>query len=299
MVSLPQGLHGAYSRAELNKTLGQSEVLQALKGGGLVAVSRTVLVDARRATEFTTRAAAAVLIAGPEAVLSGPSALLVLGCTAPDPAPVHVVVPYHRKIRPRPGIKVHHGRVDEGDVREFDGLRVLVPDLALAELLCRGPRRTALASADQALGMLAENTRAEFRACVDERIRARVDSRGRRQGLALLDLATGLAESPMESWTLLALVDGGLPVPVQQFSITDLAGRELYRLDFAWPELRVAVEYDGYAAHEGRRDRDAARDEDLRRRGWTVIRASADDLADPARVIEAVRAAFRVRGLAA
>ncbi|WP_167481597.1 MULTISPECIES: DUF559 domain-containing protein [Amycolatopsis] len=298
MASLPKSLHGAYHRAELNKIVGPGEIRKAVAAGQLVAVSRGVLVDARRATEFTTRAAAAVLMAGPEAVLSGPSALLVLGCSVPDPAPVHIIVPYHRKIRPRPGVKVHQGRLDQSDVHEFDGLRVQAPELALAEVMCRATRRIALATADEALGMLAEDLRDDFRTRIEERILARPDPRGRRQGLAVLQLATGMAESPMESWMLLALVDGGLPVPVQQHSITDLAGRELYRLDFAWPELRVAVEYDGYAAHENRRDRDAARDEDLRRRGWTVIRASAEDLAAPERVIEAVRAAFRVRGLA-
>ncbi|HKS49385.1 MAG TPA: DUF559 domain-containing protein [Amycolatopsis sp.] len=52
----------------------------------------------------------------------------------------------------------------------------------------------------------------------------------------------------------------------------DISGRELDRLDFAWPELRIAVEYDGYAAHESRWERGADREEDLRRSGWIVIR---------------------------
>ena len=98
---------------------------------------------------------------------------------------------------------------------------------------------------------------------------------------------------------LLDLVGGGLPVPIPQFRIVNFAGDEIYRLDFAWPELRVAVEYDGYAAHEGRQEQDEAREADLRRRGWIVIRADASDLKDPRRLIAEVRAAFRVRGLAA
>lgn len=79
----------------------------------------------------------------------------------------------------------------------------------------------------------------------------------------------------------------------------DLAGVERYRLDFAWPELRIAIEYDGYEAHEGRRERDAARDADLRRRGWIVIRATIDDLHDPSGLLAEIDRAFRRRGLAA
>jgi very-short-patch-repair endonuclease len=80
--------------------------------------------------------------------------------------------------------------------------------------------------------------------------------------------------------------------------VFDLAGNEVYRLDFAWTEVKVAVEYDGYEAHEGRAERDGARDDDLRRRGWVVLRADVTDLKDPGRLVAAVRAAFRARGLA-
>ncbi len=62
----------------------------------------------------------------------------------------------------------------------------------------------------------------------------------------------------------------GLPQPVSQHVI----GR--YRLDFAWPELRVAVETDGWATH-GRRqafEDDRARDAFLLAAGWRVLRVT-------------------------
>lgn len=155
-----------------------------------------------------------------------------------------------------------------------------------------------IACADQVLATVPEAERAGFRAMAAERIRGRVDVRGTLQALTLLELATGLAESPAESRLLLIVVDAGLPIPEQQVKIHDIAGNELYRLDFGRLEAMVAVEYDGYAAHENRKDRDAARDEDLRRRGWTVIRADATDLTDPSRLVAAVRKAFHARGLA-
>lgn len=299
MQSLPEGLHGAYSRLELNDLLTPHGVKVAIRRGWLASFARTVLVDPRRATEFATRAAASLLFAGSAAVLSGPSALKMHGCSAADSAPIHILVPYHRKPARRPGVMVHHGRFEEQDVQEIDGLRTLTLDAALVDVLCRERRRAAIACADQALALTPEGARDDFRSRVAEKIRARADLRGTLRALALLDLATGLAESPAESWLLLGLVDAGLPIPEPQLKVLDIAGNEIYRLDFGWPAAMVAVEYDGYASHENRKDRDAARDEDLGRRGWTVIRADAKDLTDFSRVVAAVHAAFRARGLAA
>ncbi len=88
----------------------------------------------------------------------------------------------------------------------------------------------------------------------------------------LLELASPLAESPMESEARLVMLDGGLPPPVLQYEVVDLQGC-LWRLDFAWPEYRVAAEYDGVDWHSGpdaffRDRRRAAAVQDL---GWVVV----------------------------
>jgi len=299
MDALPPGLHGAFVRADLVKLIGAPLVRSALAHRRLVPVTRTVLIDARRGTDFRTRAAAALLSAGADAALSSHTALALHGCAAADRAPIHLLVPYSCCIRPRDGVLFHRGRLDRTDVVQVEGLRSAAPDVALAEVLCRGSRRAGIACADQLLAAEDVDARAELRAWVRHRILARADPRGRQQALALLDLATGLPESPPESWTLLALVDGGFPPPVPQFAVVDIDGRVLYWLDLAWPELRIAVEYDGYAAHAGREALDAAREDDLRRRGWIVIRADAADMRNPQRLLAAVGAAFRLRGMAA
>ena len=194
---------------------------------------------------------------------------------------------------------MHNGLFTESDVAEIDGLRLLAPELVLADLLCRARRPTALACADQMLAGLPEAQRPGFRDSVVRAISARADNRGTRQARALLDLATGRPESPFESQLLLMFYDRELPVPVAQHSITTIDGRALYRLDFAWPEFRIAVEYDGYAAHAERHDRDRRRDEDLVARGWIVIRATIDDLMAPSRLVREVQEAFRRRRLSA
>ena len=260
--------------------------------GRLVVVARDVLVERSRQLELRTRAAAALLVVGEQAVLTSHTAVALFGCPAASTGRVHVLVGYDRPIRSTMEMTVHQGMCEKQDVVVLDGLRVLAFENALAEVLCRASRRTALACTDQAIALTPPESRAQFRAEVAHRIATRKDSRGRRRSEILLDLATGLAESPAESWLLLDLFDAHFPIPTQQLPVADLDGNVRYRLDFAWEEVRVAVEYDGYAAHVSRGVRDAARDAELRRLGWTVIRATAADLMDPAELHAAIRRAF-------
>jgi hypothetical protein len=286
------GLHGAYLRSRLVGSIGLPAVRSLVRGGRLVTYSRQVLIDRRRTLDLLTRAAAALLTAGPKSVLTSHTAALLHGCTAAEPGVIHLLAGYDQQLRRRRDLRLHQGSYETQDVVVRNGLRVLVLEVVIAELLCNAARPTALACADQAMAALDPRFRSEFRAEVEHRIRTRPDPRGRRRAGVLLDLVTGLAESPAESWMLLVMFDAGLPVPESQYPVCDLDGRERYRLDFAWPEAMIAVEYDGYAAHAERAERDEARDADLRRRGWTVVRAGAADLKDPARVLQAVAAAL-------
>jgi hypothetical protein len=257
MTDLPEGLHGAFRRTDLVRDIGLRAVRTLLHDGRLVRYSRNVLVDRRRQFALPTRAAAALLYAGPGSALSSHTAALLYGCSAAEASPVHVAS--GRVVTPRLGVAPHCVAFDEDDVLELDGLRTLALEPVIAEMLCTVPRPVALACADQALAALDPPFRERFRADVSRRLRGRTDLRGNR-GEVLLGLATGLPESPAESAMLLAIYDAGLPVPSLQHGVLDIAGRERYRLDFAWEEPRVALEYDGRDAHESRADadRDAA-----------------------------------------
>jgi very-short-patch-repair endonuclease len=83
-----------------------------------------------------------------------------------------------------------------------------------------------------------------------------------------------------------------LPAPVRQHRIDG------HDHDFAWPESRVVVETDGWAAHGTpyafRADR--ARTNALQLQGWTVLRFTWQDLTDrPAQVAATVRRALAAR----
>jgi hypothetical protein len=295
MTDLPEGLHGAYLRADLVAELGVPAFRRLLYGNRLVRFSRFVLVDRARLPDLPTRAAAALLTAGPQAVLTSHTAALLFGCTSADAGTIHLLAPYTRQLRRRADVVLHQGLVDEQDVVELDGLRTLALEAVITEMLCTVARDTALACADQALASLEPFCRGEFKAEVSHRLATRRDIRWRARAETLLELATGLPESPAEGRLLLTLVDAGLPRPESQVAVCDADGRERYRLDFAWREPMVALEYDGHAAHAGRGEWDAARDEDLGRRGWLVLRAAARDLRSPARMLSELGRAFRVR----
>ena len=295
MLPADVGLHGAYLRTALVGAIGRHQLSNALRSGAVRPIWTRVVVEASRVLDPRTRAAAALLAVGPRAVLCGPTAALLHGCTATASTEVHVLVPYQCKPRSRAGLVVHHSCFYAEQVVELDGLRVLALPHVVADLLCTAAPADALAVADEVLRAAGPRSD-ELRAAVAQRLRARPDPRGTVRGAVLWDLASPRAESPPESWVRMLLIERGFPLPEVNFVVRTVDGRELHRLDLAWPALRIAQEYDGHAAHAGREERDAAREDDLRRRGWTVVRARAEDLADPTRLTLELRAAFAVRG---
>jgi hypothetical protein len=289
------GLHGAHRRAALIGAIGRHQLANAIRVDAVRPLWTGVLVETRRLLDPRTRAAAALLTVGPEAVLCGPTAAVLHGCTALRDTDVHVLVPYQRRPRNRPGLVVHHSCFFADQVVEADGLRMLSLPQVVADLLCLARPSDALAVGDETLRM-AEPRCDEFRRAVEARLRMRPDPRGTVRAAGLWDLASPRAESAPESWVRMLLIEQGFPLPEPNHALLTPGGRELYRLDLAWPQLRIALEYDGRAAHAGREEHDAAREEDLRRLGWIVVRARAADLADPSRLLTELRAAFAARG---
>ena len=122
--------------------------------------------------------------------------------------------------------------------------------------------------------------------------------RNLRIGEALLDSVDPKSESPMETRTRIVLTDGGLPRPEAQWEIRTPAGVFVARADLAYPEHKVAVEYDG-AWHWKQRRADDRRRAAMRALGWEVLVFDADDIyGNPGRVVAEVAAALRSRRLA-
>jgi very-short-patch-repair endonuclease len=76
------------------------------------------------------------------------------------------------------------------------------------------------------------------------------------------------SESGLEVRVLRAIVGAGLPEPVQQHWV-HVGGRRR-RIDLAYPDLKLAIEVDGWGTHNSRSsfDGDRARENDLDIAGW-------------------------------
>jgi hypothetical protein len=200
------------------------------------------------------------------------TAAAMYGFDIEEPADLHVLNPPGCRLRSADGLVVH--RRDGAPLTVVGGRPATTPAWTAVEVARSLRRPRALATLDAALRSRTCN-RAEL-------WRAAVAQAGRRGIVAVRDvipLADGRAESPMESEARLAMIDGGLPVPELQYEIIDGNG-ELRRIDFAWPDERVAVEYDGLDWHSGpdamRRDRKRAAA--LLDVGWVVIAIVFDDV---------------------
>lgn len=295
-MALPiSGLHGAYLRRDLVELLGRRRLAAAIGSGEVRPLWTGVVVDAARLLDPWTLAAAAQLTAGPRAVLARETAAFIHGCVSLTSLRTHIQVPYGCAVRTRSGLEVHHGGFFADDVEEVQGLRVLPLDRVVADLLCVARPQDALAVTDEALGLAGE-AHEELRVRIAARLGSRQDPRGTIRAAGLLDLASERVASPPESWIRWSIVDAGLPVPEVNWPLQGPDGREQFRLDLAWPMLRVCLEYDGRAAHADRETEDEERAAELRRRGWIVVRADSADLRSPTRLLEKLRAAFAERG---
>jgi hypothetical protein len=291
----PPGHHGAHRRVELEDELGRWAVASAIARGELRTLWTGVVVENRSCGELRTRAAAALLLAGPDAALCGPTAAALHGCRSIESADVHIVVRPEHILKKRPGLVVRHVGFYADDVVEIDGLRVLALERVASDLLCSGRPADGLALADEVLN-LSGDEHAIMRKRIAGKIRTRQDPRGTVAGALLLDLASPDSRSPAESWLRWGLYDAGFPIPEVNWKLIGLDGVPVYVLDLAWPSLRIAVEYDGYAAHVGRGEVDRARQDDLHGRDWIVVRAAKADLGSPIRFHRELRAAFARRG---
>lgn len=86
-------------------------------------------------------------------------------------------------------------------------------------------------------------------------------------------------DSVLEARMLRLCRDHGLPLPVGQYDVRR-GSRLLGRVDFAFPDLRLAIEVDGYEHHTSLEafQHDRARQNDLVAGGWTVLRFTWDDV---------------------
>ncbi|MGH2700323.1 MAG: DUF559 domain-containing protein [Actinomycetota bacterium] len=210
--------------------------------------------------------------------------------------PIHLSSMQMSLKSPSDQIVVHRVKMLEGrDLRWFEGIRITNAIRTLFDLA----------------GLLDEDSfdfaldEARRRRLVAERplreILDRLGTRGR-AGSKLLshvlcsgEMERGIPGSPFERHFLQFARRRSLPLPERQFCIRNETGVEVARVDFAYPDLRIAIECDGKKHHFGvtEWERDVERRSRLAALGWLVIHVSWDMLVhDPDRLELLIRGAL-------
>jgi very-short-patch-repair endonuclease len=220
------------------------------------------------------KAMAAVLWAGDASAISHITAarLLRLGSMTVDR--VHLTVPYGAGIRTTE-LVVHHAQLfPRADVVLVDGIR------------CTSATRTIIDCAsllgDEALEAAFEEARrmgltsAAVLARRAEELcgRGRPGSAGIRRLLATQTPSARPLESRLEVKLARLLRKSSLPTPERQYPV----GR--FRLDFAWPSLRIGCECDGFEHHGSRLawKRDRGRLAAIEAAGWRIVHVTRADV---------------------
>ena len=249
-----------------------------------------VYADPAMPFDHALRCRGVALLLPPGTAIGGLSAAAFHGAPVAGPsAPVTVVR--------RPGVlwkgprevRVHQADLTPDDVDVVDDVRVTSATRTAWDVAALEPLGTAVAALD-AMVRAGAVTEAELAALV-------ANGAGR-WGVVRVRRAFGLvdprADSPPESRVRVALTLAGL-APVLQHVVVE-QGRFLGKVDAAWPEQKVALEYDGAYHFEGTQvGLDDVRYADLEAAGWLVVRVTAADLADLDGLVQRVRAVLTTR----
>ena len=236
------------------------------------------------------RVAGALLVHPPAAFASHASAARVLN--APLPAGladehVSVLVPSDR--RRRQGIVAHVARAGT-PVARWQGLRVSAPRQNFVEL----------AEQLELVDLVVVGDHYVARGWVTpEDLVAHADKVGNDLARRAARYVRRDVDSPMETRLRMLIVLAGLPEPVVNHKLVTEDGRVRYRFDLSWPQVQVAVEYDGRQHRDDldQWDHDIARDEWLAGADWVrVVVVARGIYRRPDETLARVETALRRRG---
>jgi very-short-patch-repair endonuclease len=264
VAALAERQHGVVSRAQLAEiAFGRDTIDRRVAAGLLHPVHRGVYAVGHRRLTREGAWMAAVLAAGPGAVLSHRSAAALWGIRNTDRAAIEVITDRHCR---RPGIQAHRGVLAPDEIDRERGIPVTTPArtlLDLAEVINPDQLERAINEA--------EVRRLASPLPLAALVARHPNRRGTKTIRRILEedrLGDTVTRSELEN-RFLALVDAhDLPRPRMNEPLGP------YEPDALWPEQRLVVELDGYAIHTTRRafESDRRRDRALQAAGYRVLR---------------------------
>jgi very-short-patch-repair endonuclease len=241
-----------------------------LRRGRLHVVHRGVYAVGHRVLSMDGWRMAAVLAAGPRAVLSHRDAAAVHGLRVSDRALTEVTLPYRRK--PSPGIQAHHALLPDDEITTARGIPVTTVPRTILDLAALLPRNHV-----ERLIKEAEVLRLTDRLSLHDllaRYPRRHGTRAIRSILATLRIGDGVPKSVLEDAFLEFLDFHRLPRPEVNAWLT--LGRHTFQPDCLWRAQKVIVELDSHAFHgtPAAFEKDRARDRVLAVHEWLPIRVT-------------------------
>lgn len=258
---------GAVSRAQLTDLgVARGQRRSLIRQGVLRRVAPGVLVLAGSDSSWPQDLWVCLLGAGEFSFAYRRSAAVLWGLDGVEPGTVEVAVARGRN--PRQSGTARLTGLGPGDVVRLGGLRVTSIARTLVDLgsVLDGP------IVERSLECALRRRLVTLAAVADATEGPRSKgARVLRQVLATRPADAPATESDAETLFAQLVRASGLPDPTRQLRVV-LCGRR-YRLDFAWPELRLAVEIDGAATHApGSLTSDLRRQNQVVLDGWLVLR---------------------------
>jgi hypothetical protein len=213
----------------------------------------------------------------------------------PAHEPLHVSVVAPHRAPHATGISGHSLRLTTCDVTERSGLPVTTPIRTWLDLAASGSSTEELVVAGDRI----TNSRAPL-ATLDALCRAVDGYRGRgiRHLHEALPLISDRSDSSRETRVRTAILAQGLPRPVLQLPIHGGDGSLIGIADFAFPEYRVLLEYEGdhHRTERPQWTRDLARFNRYQQQGWIALRIDAGQYATIATALDTLEDVLRRRG---
>lgn len=260
-----------------------------LRGPSYQRLYRDIYLDSTLRPDHRDWCRAASLLLPPGAAIGLLSAAHLWGVRFLDPTPaVSAVIPLSASLRNQTRLLVRRAQLAPDDVTTLFGIPVTTPVRTAFDLARFLPRVNAVVALDAMLRQAKLSPAA---------LLSYIDTHARWPGVVAAREAFGLsdplAESPMETRMRLVIVDSDLPLPKPQVKIFN-GKRFVARVDFAYEEQRLALEYDGDHHLERSAFRfDMERLRELSLLGWRVLRFNADDvLRFPDKMVAEIRAAL-------
>lgn len=265
--------------------------LAQLNGPRFRRLHRGVYVDASADLDLVARCRAALHVLPKEALFSRHTAAELWGGIVPARSRLTATVPFRSSAR-QPSIETTRSRrMPEGHRRR--GLPVTSPERTFLDIA---------ASLDLVdLVVLGDSLVRRNVTTPAKLIAAARDFTGPRTAVArrAAALVRGGVDSPMETRLRLLIVLAGLPEPTVNHIVRGERGEWTYRFDLSYPELKIAIEYDGRQHAESTEQwvRDVGRREDLDNRGWRLLVVlSGDVFTTPATTLDRICELLRERG---